>query len=108
MSEWKPTTMEEWMREVGRLRTRVERSGRGPRDAHGRVVLPAYATGTGGSIAVTFPEGTFEQAPDVFLTSGDSRLGLAATAVTATGFTISISNRTTGGSSSCLCYWQAR
>lgn len=28
MTEWSPRTMEEWMREVARLRTRVERQGR--------------------------------------------------------------------------------
>ena len=55
--------------------------------------LPKITKGTSITKAVTFPAGTFTAAPEqIIITPNSSRLTIATTGVTATGFTANISN----------------
>jgi hypothetical protein len=62
------------------------------------VAVGAVAAGASTTVSVTFPAGTFTTAPAVIAQVTSTRLGVATTAKSNTGFTITLSNWTSGAS----------
>lgn len=80
----------------------------GGRRANGSVAVASLAQDVSATIAVTFPVGLFTAAPRVMLTSGHSRLTVAYSAITTSGFTITAVNYSSGGmAASSTIAWSA-
>jgi len=73
----------------------------------GTVAVPVLAAGATTTVTITFPASRFSVAPLLTLNSGDGRVTVGGSTVTATGATVTVCNYTAAASAAATGQWQA-